>query len=197
MKTQRSSSEGSSPRIDAILARLGQIPWFANTGRTADVEEEAKPLREWDDWPGPEEPEVFALFHEVNESSTWVHPFSYPPKSRSLLERLASAFSATRKKEAERVKLGRETWRRAYDLVEQTAGRAVDGYDPARDPWHPQTAAVHHAAATAALMACCEVFDVEPPDILVETFQWFERGHWPCGYARVPRKGRREPLLVY
>jgi hypothetical protein len=159
--------------VARFLKELGAVPWFKNIGKPLPSDSGASQLRQWEDWPGPEEPAIL----ELSERQQTLHD-----------EILARA-------EGRRAEL-LNLWDRVDDIVMRIASKSVP-YDPNGDSWHGPTAAVWQASWTGGLVAWCVLLCRPIPAELQEQWRWFVLGHWPSGYTVVWADDRLGPLLVY
>lgn len=163
----------SDARLDEFLVQLREIPWFARVGRTDPSDSRVVRLSRWEDWPGPQEPSIAVL----NERQQALH-------------------DAILGEAGDRAGDLRDLWDRVQAIVLDAASRLVP-FDPDEDTWHAPTAAVWQAAWTAGLVALCLASGRAVPLDLLEQWDWFARGHWPCGYADLGPDDQVGPLLVY
>ena len=70
-------------------------------------------------------------------------------------------------------------------------------YDPDEDAWHGPTLAVNQAGFTVALVVLHKYLHVKVPDFLAAQYNWYERGHWPCGCKIVGEQGRPVGLCIF
>src|SRR5262249_42413320 len=114
--------------LEAFLALLDRIPWFANLGRPHDLDREVDRIAGWGDWGGPETRGADAM---NQEGVAW-------------REALLASGPDPRAVEAVCEDADRRAW------------RAIDAridFETEGDPWHPPTAAVSGAAWFAGTLA--------------------------------------------
>ena len=70
-------------------------------------------------------------------------------------------------------------------------------YDPDEHAWHGPTLAVNQAGFTVALVVLHKHLHAEVPDFLAAQYNWYERGHWPCGCKTVDEHGRPAGLCIF
>jgi hypothetical protein len=148
------------PPENAIVAdflnRIETLPWFANLGESLPEDSDCKRIRDWSEWPGPEEPSVA----EIADQQQAIYE-----------ELMAGEHSAQLQ----------ELWDRIQAIVLRVAAPRVP-YDPEQDSWHAPTMAVWHAIWTAGLMGLCLYLNHPIPSELRTQWEWFARGHWPCDW---------------
>jgi|SRR6516162_4126631 hypothetical protein len=159
--------------ITAFLQEVASIPWFRNIGKPLPPDSRAKPIFQWKDWPGPEDPAIIELSQ----------------RHQSLHDSILAQF-----------KIEREDllaiWDRVNEAVFFYASPALP-YSEEEDAWHGPTAALWHAAWTAGLIAWCVHLCQPIPADLQEQWEWYVLGRWPAGYSEVLAPDRPGPLLVY
>lgn len=159
---------------EEFLEELKAIPWFRNIGRSTAADAGLKRIHRWKDWPGPNDPAVSELSF----------------RQQDLHDAILAKGADNR---AEMVVL----WDRVHAVVLELAA-AVVPYDPKQDSWHAPTMAAWQAAWTAGLVGLFQQSGRPIPTDLQEQWNWFVRGHWPCGYAHKPTDtDRAPPLCVY
>jgi hypothetical protein len=159
-----------------FLKQLEALPWFENLGQPNAWDTEVKRIYSWAEWPGPFQPGVAAL----NEKCA--------PMWR---EHLFSGFTTKQER------YGMEAlWEEFQQAVIKQAAVKVP-YDPDQDYHHAPTTCVWMAAWMAALVGCYYCTQRTVPLEVQAFWRWYQRGHWPCGYARQPRGKRPGKLLVY
>lgn len=164
-------SSGHNAAVAEFLKRLEVVPWFSQLGKPGPEVVEVETISTWEEWPGPEEWNVAEL-------------------SERLQELYDTVFSDAADEEAAPISL-RDAIR---VIVFRRATHAVP-YDPNEDPWHGPTAAVRQAAWTAEYIGMCLQLGRPVPAEIQSQWEWFERGHWPCGYAPLLDKPGR--LLIF
>ncbi len=160
--------------VEEFPARLPAVFWFAHLGQPLP-EDNVVRIWDWDEWAGPEEESgriiALSLCHqEWHDSLLAAHP-----------ER--------------RAELG-EIWSRVTEIVMGAATRGIP-YAPEADAWHGPTMAVWQAVWTAGLVAWHLACDEAIPADLAQQWDWYARGHWPCGYAYLKADEEPGPLEVY
>jgi hypothetical protein len=164
---------GNDPRLSQFLGELPTIPWFSRIGQPIAEESNVKRMASRDDWPGPEDANVY----EVHE-------------------RLQTLYDAILSEVGEDQGELTDIWNKVHGIVFRD-GSTMVAYDPSGDPWHGPNAAVWQAAWTAGLVAWCLFLRREMPLELQDQWNWFKRGHWPAGYTIVWGDNRLGPLLIY
>jgi len=160
--------------VEAFLAHLLKVPWFAHVGQS--IADPGVPrLGTWDEWAGPEE-ESGRIIALSLQHQDW----------RDAL------LAAHTRREAELETL----WQRVNDAVMSAATGKLP-YDPDADAWHAPTTAVWQAVWTAGLVAWHLACEAPIPPDLAQQWDWYARGHWPCGYATLTPDGMPGPLQVY
>lgn len=154
---------------DTFLDRLIHLAWFEQLGRPNKRDDDVKRIKNWSEWPGPEDTAVRGL----TEQSQYWHDaiFASAGNQRDVAQNL---------------------WKHVQQVVFDHASLKVP-YDSKRDAWYGPTQCVWDAAYAAGLVGCHILLGRNiPPQLAAEWF-WYEAGHWPCGYA----DDRLERLLVY
>ena len=157
--------------LSDYLARLDTVPWFSTIGTPIPESPGVPRISGWDEWPGPEDDNVSALALRQQAPLRRDHGRWLP---NHLLKR---------------------TWDQIHEAVFRRVLLAVP-YDPAQDAWHAPSSAVWQAAWTAGLVGLCLAAGRSIPEDLQTQWQWFLRGHWPCGYKSVGDDGQPGPLVV-
>ena len=170
MKSDFSSETDS---ISSFIAELESIPWFEHLGDPMPPGADVKALKDWDDWPGPEDLYV-AEFCERQQ-------------------RLYDNLLADAGDDAPAIE---SHWESIHATVIPAAAQRVP-FDPDADSWHPPTAAVWQAAWTAGLVGWCLLLNRKIPEELDDAWQWYKRGRWPCGYSMVWTNDVVGPLIVF
>lgn len=155
----------------SFLGSLASVPWFENLGRR-DEASDVEWLAGWESWPGPEDWSVASL----SEENQTLHE-----------EILASA--GDRRLELMRL------FDMVSDAVVNKARLRLP--DSSGDPWNGPSFAILQAADTAGLVALCLQSSRPVPVRLERQWKWFQRGHWPSGYAWVPDGAEVERLVIY
>jgi hypothetical protein len=166
-------SEPAGWSADAFLAELASIPWFENVGKPVPSGSGVKCISTWEEWPGPEDPPTGQLFDR-----------------QQLLHDSIMSLAGNRREALAAL------WDRIANAVRNLAAPHVP-YDPEQDSWHGPTMAVWHAGWTAGLIALCRETGRPVPPELQELWQWFVRGHWPCGFTCLVDEDESGPLLVF
>ena len=159
-----------------FLSRLEVTPWFSRLGTQADADPSGSMtswMATWDDWPGPE-------VHRVIELHT---------RQQAIFDSLFVRFP-------DRTKEMQELWDQIHEIVFAAATQAVP-FDPTEDSWHGPTMAVWQAAWTAGLVGLHFLLNLSLPREIEEQWSWFERGHWPAGFARIGDGAEPQSYLVY
>ncbi|HTU18439.1 MAG TPA: WD40 repeat domain-containing protein [Gemmataceae bacterium] len=146
--------------VNGLIARLKKIHWFANVGKPNRHDPSIVRIRDWEEWPGPE------------DASVADHAARY----QSWYDELFVAVRTYDLQEVEKL------WKQVEEMTFELARTAVP-YDPMADAWIATSQCVHEAAFCAALIACYLKMKWPLPDELVEDWRWYESGHWPCGYG--------------
>jgi hypothetical protein len=161
------------PVVTRFIQDLEAVAWFKNVGQPLPPATNARQLRQWEDWPGPEEPAIFELTE----------------RQQALRDELL-AHAQERREELNNL------WTRISEMVCRLAAAAVP-YDANKDSWHGPNAAVWQASWTAGLVAWCLLLGRQIPAELQEQWRWFVLGHWPSGYSVVWADDGLGPLLVF
>lgn len=175
--------------VQQFIEQLQTVPWFANLGKPSPRDKEVFRIYHWDTWPGPEDPssEMHSAFLR--------HWYDDLFKAKGGVADL------------------HKTWETIHETVLRLAKVAVP-YKEEEDTWFGPTAAVLHAAYTAALVGCTLRRDGELSQskdawmqwTLSNEWSWFLAGHWPCayywpwGYANIGvahRTGGSKTLIVF
>lgn len=159
--------------VDTVAAFINQliaVPWFALWGQPSEWDQGAVRLRQWSEWPGPDDADVLALALE----------------NQSIYD----------EGEAQAVRLGRgEDFTRAFqqlhDLAHAHARDSGVSFDRDEDAWHGPSQSVWDAAFCTALVGCFIELGWNVPEDLQEQWAWYKRGHWPCGFAPAANAGLR------
>ena len=167
------SRPDNAQRVERFIAGLDTIPWFSNLGQPTPPEAGVERIYRWEDWPGLEEPGIIDLSQR--------HQALYD----SLIASAEGSADARK-----------GLWDRIHAAVFRAAAPNIP-YDPKHDTYHGPTMAVWQAAWTAGLIGLCLQSGRPAPPELREQWDWFARGHWPCGYAGANDDGKPGPLLVY
>jgi hypothetical protein len=167
------TASDQDPALAKFLTELKSIPWFRHIGKPLPADAAVKQLRQWEDWPGPEEPAIFQL--SQRQQALYDDIMTTSEERRAELSRL---------------------WDRVHQIVFRLASPVVP-YDPERDAWHAPTAAVWQAAWTAGLIALTILLRRPIPTELQEQGNWFRLGHWPSGYTVVWGDDKLGPFLVF
>ena len=164
----------SHTTLKAFLSYLPTVPWFANVGQPL-TDPDVPRIWDWDAWAGPEEETGRIITLSLRHQDWQGALLAAHPEQEAELEAL---------------------WQRVADIV-MNAATGKTPYDPDADAWHAPTTAVWQAVWTAGLaawrLACNEPI---PPD-LAHQWDWYARGHWPCGYAYLSEDGAPGPLEIY
>lgn len=80
--------------VARFVEDLEAVPWFKNVGYPLPADMNARPLHQWEDWPGPEEPAIF----ELSERQQALHDelLASAPERREQLENLWCRMMPTR-----------------------------------------------------------------------------------------------------
>jgi len=153
-------------------ASLARIQWFSEIGKpTADSM--VKRLVSWDEWPGPEEPNVAAVSLKHQEFHDGV-----------------LAAHTEKKKELE------ELFQRIVADVRRSAASALsvptDG-----DAWDAPSQATWQAGWTAGLVALYLATNERLPPELEQQWSWFVRGHWPTAIFKATIKSESDVSQVF
>lgn len=157
---------------EEFLCSLAQVPWFRHLGEPSPRDHQVARIRDWNEWPGPESPQVQDL----------------GPRSQSWHDELIEG-AGPRKSEVEAL------WERIRQAVFEHACGAVP-YDSEEDSWHGPTTAVWHAAWVAGVVGCSLLLGREIPSEAIDQWSWLVEGHWPCGYTYDPEQGESVVLMV-
>lgn len=160
-----------------FTTQLNTIPWFKNVGRPSKWDREVKRIYSWAEWPGPEDPGVLALAGERYQA--W-----------------RDALFETHKAKRDELTLS-TAWKEIHDLVMHLAIPRVPLFSFDKDAWHAPTSSVWSAAWTASVINCYLTYHKVVPEELQRVWQWYVRGHWPCGYIETPEDDAPGELLVY
>ncbi len=141
--------------IDEFLSVAKNIEWFSAIGDPISSHAVER-IESWDDWEGPEDPQVEALHSGHGETFD------------QLVE-------------------GDDTLKHEFntivDEITTIASKYVP-YDADEDPWYAPTTAVGQAAWTVALISIYIKKQMDVPKMLVEQWNWFLKGHWPCSFQK-------------
>jgi hypothetical protein len=159
-----------------FTASLSSVPWFKNVGRPSPWDSGVSRLWNWEDWPGPENPGVLALTGQRAQSWRDALFLKYLGADSSILNAV---------------------WDETQDLVMKFAIPNVPLLDFKEDNWHAPTQSVWDAAWATSVIRCSLTLAAPVPEELWRVWQWYGRGHWPCGYTRVPEGEKPGDLLVY
>jgi hypothetical protein len=164
----------STGPLAEFLALLPDIPWFARVGQAVS-DPDVPRIGGWDEWAGPEEESGRIVALSLRHQEWYDALLAAHPEWEAELHGL---------------------WQRVADAVLNAAKDELP-YDPDGDSWHAPTLAVWQAQWTAGLMAwhlaCAEPL----PADLAQQWDWYARGHWPCGYAYLKDEEKPGPLEVY
>lgn len=152
-----------------FLVNLETVPWFSTISEPITDVPNVLRIRSWDEWPGPMDDGVEAL----------------NLRHGALYEELVRQDSSLK-----------VIWDQIHAAVFRRATSAVP-FDSTTDAWHGPTTAVWQAAWTAGLIGLCLASGHARPEDLQRQWEWFLRGHWPCGYERIMNDGEPGPLVVF
>jgi hypothetical protein len=156
---------------ETFEAHVRTLAWFRCIGEPSVFDVGCQRLRDWDAWPGPEDPGVGALHAQEAE---WFDAVAIAARTLGRGEILAAA---------DRVEAA---------VVE--AARQRVPFDEEEDAWHGPTLCVREVAYCAKIVTAFTLIGWPVPDDLAERWAWYEAGHWPCGYADA--SGEERVLLV-
>jgi hypothetical protein len=159
--------------LTQFLSEIRDVRWFASVGEPLSPDLGLTQLASWNDWPGPECPEVIELFLRDADLKA-----ALLASDSSRIEELQHAFDV------------------AHDTVLSAAANHVD-FGPDKDAWHAPSTAVWQAAWVAGLVAMHLVLGRELPRDLAREWELFRAGHWPAGYADPVSEGKHRRILVY
>jgi hypothetical protein len=144
-------------RIAEFLKKLETIAWFSQIGQTLVANQGIARILDWSGWPGPEEFSIEAVALE----------------QQAIFDEIMNQAGD----EKEPLKI---LWDCIHSIVLRVASSQVP-YDPEEDAWHAPSSAVWMAAWTAGNVGLLLALGKPLPDELKEQWNWYERGHWPCG----------------
>jgi hypothetical protein len=159
------------------MASLAKVPWFQNVGRPSQWDKDVVRIWDWSDWPGPENPGVFSLGGERFQA--W-----------------RDALFDKHKTKRDELTLS-TVWKETHDLVMKVAIPKVSLFSFDEDAWHAPTQSVWSAAWAASVINCYLTYHKSVPEELERIWQWYVRGHWPCGYTKAPVEDAPGELLVF
>jgi hypothetical protein len=150
------------------LERAKSFKWFSAVGEDIDAPDVER-IRSWDDWEGPENERVAALHTDHSDiRETLIGGDA----------RLDSMFVAV-----------------CGHMIGHVSAFAPCDLD--EDAWHAPTTAVNQAGFTVALVVLHKYLHAEVPDFLAAQYNWYERGHWPCGCKTVDEYGGPAGLCIF
>lgn len=161
--------------VTEFIEQLKTVQWFANLGKSSPWDQYVQRVHSWEEIPSPDHPpiEAFAL-----QTQAW--------KDALLKVRTSK-----------RDKLSLDTaWQETHTLVMHSAAAKV-AFDPDQDAYHAPSLSVWSAAWMASVISCYRLYARPLPEETEEVWAWFLRGHWPCGYAEIPKDEQPAILLVY
>jgi hypothetical protein len=143
-------------------SRLAETAWFTALGAPSPWDEGCVRIRDWDDWPGPENAlgEAFGLMGQEFRDAVVATGDRPAAELDAVFDRVGEAV--------------------------MTRARAAVPFDPDEDAWHAPTQCVWDAAYTAGVIATVLACGRPAPGDLVELWNWYEAGHWPGGFAAEP-----------
>ena len=144
-------------RATPLFEKLGVLIPDANNPR----------IRQWDEWPGPEDPGPQAIAHRQQD----LHDALLPPADE-------------------------QKWRSALQLVVDHAAKLIP-YDPDEDAWHAPSIAAWGAAWTFALEHLHMSLGISLPKDIAAQLHWYERGHWPCSLIGEAAGDSPEDYVVF
>ena len=148
-----------NPALHKFLAALPSIPWFSKIGQPIASDSNVVRILSWDEWPGPEDPDIIEL--SIRQQALYDVIMEKSPHETAQLQTL---------------------WEQIHRIVFRDAAPSVP-YDSEQDTWHAPTAAVWQAAWNAGLMGLCLQLSRPIPEEILEQWEWFSKGHWPSGFA--------------
>lgn len=161
--------------LETFLARLPTIPWFACVGQPI-ADPDISRIWNWDEWAGPEEETGRIVALSLRHQDWHDALLAAYPEREAELEAL---------------------WQQVEAAVTAAAAAAQVPYDPDADSWHAPTAAVWQAKWTAGLIAWHLACGESIPLDLAQQWDWYARGHWPCGYVYIAKDETPGPLQIY
>ena len=141
-----------------FIKELERVPWFENLGKPNAPASKVKWIHDWDEWPGPEDPQV----GDANS------------RQQLLYDEIVSNAQGE-------LAFIEQAWKQIHEVVLR-AGASKTPYVPDKDAWYAPNSAVWHAAWTAGLVGLCLLVNRKVPDELQEQWRWFRLGHWPCAW---------------
>jgi len=158
--------------VPRFAARIRDIPWLQNIGKSHPRDAEVVRISAWEDWPGPEK-----------GYADWLGRYLAVVR-----EHLEVRYS-NRHAELTRA------WQEIERLVMDLAIPNVPEYRADEDAWYAPTTSVWHAGYVAALVACHILVGRPLPEPVADQWQWFADGHWPCDCAESPHGFSNESLV--
>lgn len=156
--------------LSEYLAELSGIPWFKSVGKPID--QPLHRISSWDEWPGPS-----------SKPTEAVHL-----RQQAFYDKLRANASSPEGFDY--------VWESVQSHVFELVSRALS--DPLEDDaWDPVTTAGWHATWTAALVAVFRFAETPVPQEIQEQWQWFQKGHWPCGYTSGDEFEEPKGLIIY
>jgi hypothetical protein len=156
--------------LSELMALFDRTPWLTSLGRSVDAVRGVHWLRQFDDWPGPEAPEVHTWF-----------------------EHLGTCQQAARDADASlELQLISDT---VLARVRDVAAVSMPDYSPDEDSWHGPTLSVWTAGHIAATLTAWQALGWSLHPDLAEAWGWMQRGHWPCGLVAVGSKPQAVMVL--
>jgi uncharacterized protein (TIGR02996 family) len=160
--------------VGAFLEALERVPWLEHLGQPDPRDHTVSRLRDWDEWPGPEEVGCY------EHGAYWQECFD------ALLD------------QAGPLREGADTFFKQLSAsVRDRAKRRVPLFDAAQDAWHGPTQSVWDVSYEAGLVALYGLLGRAMPADVRRDWSWVVTGHWPCGYDRNPRNPNEPRLMVF
>ena len=144
--------------LETFLDRLDRVPWLQHLGQPTDRDGEVHRIHDWDEWPGPEEPNIAEL-------GLW-----WQDRHDAVLAQAGADRAAAEG-------LFNEVQAKVFDRA-----KAAVPYDPEQDAWHGPTQCVWDVSYWAGLVALYLQLGQPLPDQIKQVWSWVEAGHWPCGF---------------
>ena len=154
--------------IDEFLSEAKNIEWFSAIGNQIS-NHDVERIESWDDWEGPEDSNVESL--HVGHSEILDNIVEDDDFLKNLFNKIV-------------------------DEIIQVASKYAP-YDADEDPWYAPTTAVGQAAWTVALISIHLKKSIDVPAMLIEQWNWFKIGHWPCSFSNTGSSDKPNGYCVF